>query len=141
VIHDKGFGAEVSKAIVAREEWLIATRHAAAEQPGMITPKPDILRELNQRAVTLAVEKLAIEFGLPHAPRIDGLHITGEHVGTIDLPTQRLAAIKGREEFALVPWRPELLKMRGREIEIGVHDRSITMALARGRSRNLGLPR
>jgi hypothetical protein len=31
--------------------------------------------------------------------------------------------------------------MRGKEIEISVHDRTITMALARGRSRDLGLSR
>jgi Protein of unknown function (DUF3363) len=47
----------------------------------------------------------------------------GKHVGTIDLPMQRLAVIKGRQEFTLVPWQPELLKMRGKEIDIG-HARS-----------------
>ena len=54
---------------------------------------------------------------------------------------QRLAVIKGRNEFTLVPWRPELLKMRGKEIDISVRDRTIMMALARGRIRDLGLSR
>jgi hypothetical protein len=30
IIHEKGFGAEVSKALVAREEWLVENRHATA---------------------------------------------------------------------------------------------------------------
>jgi hypothetical protein len=53
----------------------------------------------------------------------------------------RLAVIKGRQEFALVPWRPQLLKMRGKEIDISVLDRTITMAPARGRIRDLLLSR
>ena len=43
--------------------------------------------------------------------------------------------------FTLVPWRPELLKMRGKEIDISVRDRTIAMVLARRRIRNLELSR
>jgi type IV secretory pathway VirD2 relaxase len=103
VIHDKGSGAEVSKAIVAREEWLIATQHAAVEQPGMITPKPGMLRELNHIAVTLAAANLSEQLDLPHVAPAEGRRFTGKHVSTIDLPLQRLAVIKGRDAFTLVP--------------------------------------
>ena len=141
IIHEKGFGADVSKALIAREEWLIANRHASVEQPGTITPKPDMLRDLNNRGITAAAEKMSAQLGMPHHAPLEGLRMTGKHVGTIDLPMQRLAVIKGRQEFTLVPWRPELLKMRGKEIDISVRDRTITMALARGRVRDLGLSR
>jgi Protein of unknown function (DUF3363) len=67
--------------------------------------------------------------------------MTGNHVGTVDLPMQRLAVIKGRQEFTLVPWRPELLKMQGKEIDISVRDRTIAMVPARARIRDLGLSR
>ena len=67
--------------------------------------------------------------------------MTGKHVGTIDLPLQRLACHQRSPEFTLVPWQPELLKMHGKEIDISVRDRTITMALARGRVRDLGLSR
>jgi uncharacterized protein DUF3363 len=67
--------------------------------------------------------------------------ITGRHVDTIDLPLLRLAVIKGRQAFTLVPWRPQLLAMRGKEIEISVRDRTITMVRARGPVRDLGLSR
>lgn len=141
VIHEKGFGVDVSKALVAREEWLIANSHARVEQPGTITPKPDMFRELNHRGVAVAAQKLSAELGIPHFPPIEGMRVTGKHVGTIDLPLQRLAVIKGRREYTLVPWRPELLKMRGKDIDISVRDRTITMVLARGRVRDLGLSR
>ena len=141
VIHEKGFGADVSKALIAREEWLIANGHARVEQPGTITPKPDMLRGLNHRGITVAIEKLSAQLGMPPASPVEGIRITGKHVGTIDLPMQRLAVIKGRHAFTIVPWRPELLNMRGRDIEISVRGRTIMMALARGRIRDLGLSR
>ena len=116
-------------------------RHASVEQPGTITPKPDMLRDLNHRGITVAAEKLSAQLGMPHYAPVEGLRMTGKHVGNIDLPMQRLAVIKGRHEFTLVPWRLELLKMRGKEIEISVRGRTITMALARGRVRDFGLSR
>jgi type IV secretory pathway VirD2 relaxase len=140
-IHQKGFGADVSKALIAREEWLIANRHASVEQPGTITPKPDMLRDLNHRGITVAAQKLSAQLGMPPESPVEGMRMSGNHVGTIDLPMQRLAVIKGRHEFTLVPWRLRLLRMRGKDIEISVHDRTITMTLARGRTRDLGLSR
>jgi type IV secretory pathway VirD2 relaxase len=141
VIHEKGFGAEVSKALVAREEWLIVNRHASAEQPGTITPKPDMLRDLNHRGTTVATEKLSAQLGMPPESPLEGMRMSGKHVGAVDLPMQRLAVIKGPHAFTLVPWRPELLKMRDKDIEVSVRDRTITMTLARGRVRDLGLSR
>ena len=141
VIHEKGFGADVSNALTAREEWLIANRHASVEQPGTITPKPDILPELNNIGITAAAEKMSAQLGVPHHAPFEGMRMTGKHVGKIDLPMQRLAVIKGRQEFTLVPWQSDLLKMHGKEIDISVRDRIITMAPARGRIRGLGLSR
>ena len=141
VIHEKRFGADVSKALIAREEWLIVNRHASVEQPGTITPKPDMLRDLNHKGITVAAEKLSVQLGMPLEAPVEGMRICGKHVGTIDLPMQRLAVIKSRHEFTVVPWRPELLRMRGKDIEISMRDRTITMALARGRVQDLGLSR
>jgi type IV secretory pathway VirD2 relaxase len=141
IIHEKGFGVAVSKALIAREAWLIANRHASVEQPGTITPKPDMLRDLNRKGIAAAAEKLSAQLGMPPESPVEGIRMSGKHVGTIDLPMQRLAVIKGRHEFTLVPWRPELLRMRGKDIEISVRDRTIMMTLARGRTRDFGLSR
>jgi Protein of unknown function (DUF3363) len=69
------------------------------------------------------------------------MRLTGGNIRTIDLPDVRLAVIKGREEFALVPWRGEFARLRGKEISISVHDRAITLSITRARGRELGLPR
>ena len=45
---------------------------------------------------------------------------------------QRLAVIKGRQEFTLIPWRLELLKLHGKDVDMRVRDRTITMVPARG---------
>jgi hypothetical protein len=141
VIRATGFGAEVSKALVAREDWLIAKGHAIAEQPGTITPKPDLLQALHQRSLALAWQRLEQQLDVPHLPAFVGMHITGRHIGTVDLPLQRLAVIKEARSFTLVPWRPELLQMRGRDIAVGINDRAMTLSIAPGRGRDLGLSR
>ena len=94
----------------------------------------------NHQGLTVA-RKLSAQLGMPPESPVECMRISGKHVSTIDLPMQRLAVIKGRQEFTLVPWRPELLAMRGKDIEISVRDRTITMALARGPVRDLGLSR
>ena len=141
IIHEKGFGADVSKALIAREEWLIANLHASVEQPGIPHAEAGHTAGIEHRGITAAVEKMSAQLGMPHHSPFEGMRMTGKHVGTIDLPMQRLTVIKDRQEFTLVPWRPELLKMHGKEQNISVRDRRITMALARGRVRDLGLSR
>ena len=93
-VHAKGFGADVSKALVAREAWLIANGLAKSGSPGTITPNPDMLQDLHQRTVTRIAAKIATEYQLPHIPLIEGQRITGQHIRTIDMPLQRLAVIK-----------------------------------------------
>jgi Protein of unknown function (DUF3363) len=141
IIHEKGFGPVVSKALIAREEWLIANRYASGEQPGTIMPKAGMLRDLNDRGITVAAKKMSAQLEMPHQAPFEGLTMTGELIGTVELPMQRLAVIKSRQEFTVVPWRPELLKMHGKEIDISVHNRTTTIALARGGVRDRGLSR
>jgi hypothetical protein len=140
-IHDKGFGADVSKAIVAREEWLIANGVARSGGHDTITPERGLLRTLNQRGLTRAAEKLSSELAVPHFQPLEGMHLRGAHIRTIDLPDMRLAVIRGRDEFALVPWRGELAMAQGKEIRIAARDRAITLSLTRAPARDLGLSR
>jgi hypothetical protein len=103
-----GFGADVSKALTAREKWLIANRHARVEQPGTITPKPDMLRDLNLRGITVAAEKMSAQLGMPHYAPFEGMRMTAKHVGTIDLPMQRLAVVA-----EAISWRaPPLMDIK-----------------------------
>jgi type IV secretory pathway VirD2 relaxase len=139
VVHEHGFGSQVPKVLAAREDWLIANGLATARTPDSITPKPGMLRELHHRGLVRVAEQLSAEFKMPHFPPHEGMRITGEHVRTIDLPTLKIAVIKCCEDFTLVPYRPELQQMRSRSITVGVHDRTVSLTIARGR--DLGLPR
>ena len=77
---------------VSQAEVRCFSGHASVEQPGTITPKPDMLRDLNNRGITVAAEKMSAQLGMPHHAPLEGLRMTGKHVGTIDLPMHRLAA-------------------------------------------------
>ncbi|MDZ4841029.1 MAG: DUF3363 domain-containing protein [Hyphomicrobium aestuarii] len=136
-IRDKGFGADVSKALVAREDWLIAKGYAMAEQPGMITPEPNMMRDLNQRGITRAVDELSAELRMGHISMTEGQRFDGYHARNVNLPSQRLAVIKGREDFTLIPWRKDLAKMQGKDLVIRFDNRAITLTIATGRDRGL----
>jgi type IV secretory pathway VirD2 relaxase len=114
LIHDKGFGSDVSKAIVAREAWLIAQGLARSVGHESIAPEQGLLRTLSERGFSHVVETLSAELAMPHFPPMEGIRLRGRHIHTIDLPDRRLAVIKGREEFALVPWRGDLAHLRAR---------------------------
>jgi hypothetical protein len=116
---------------------LIAKGYAVSVQPEIITPKPGMLKDLDDRAIGRVAQRLSAETGLSHLPIGEAQSFSGHHVRTIDLPTRRLAVIQGRNDFTLVPWRPELAKMRGKEIAIRIENRAITMSIAIKRDRGL----
>ena len=74
-------------------------------------------------------------------PLTEGDRFRGRHIKTIDMPMQRVAVIANSQEFRLVPWRPELIQMRGRDISLAVQNRTSTMSIARGLERDRGLSR
>ena len=140
-IRERGFGAEVSKALQAREEHLIANGLAVSETPGTITPNRKLLAELSLRGRSALVARLETEIDLPHRPLSEGDRFQGRHVKTVDMPTGRLAVIANKREFTTIPWRSELMQMRGRDVTLAVQDRAITISMARVLQRDLGLSR
>ena len=134
-IREKGFGAEVSKAIRTREDWLIAHGRARSGALDTITPNPKLLSEL------ALANRVATESGLAHRPLTKGARFHGRHVKTVDLPMRRLAVIANTQEFALVPWQPELIPMRGRDLSLSVQNHAVTVSISRGLQRDLGLSR
>jgi type IV secretory pathway VirD2 relaxase len=140
-IHAKGFGAEVSKAITSREAWLIAHGHALAGQPGMITPHRGMIETLHQRSLKRVAGHVSAELNLPHLILFDGSRFQGRHVKTVQLPEMKIAVIKGRQEFALIPYQSALMQLRGREMVVRVQDRAMSLILFDGRDRGLGRSR
>jgi len=68
---------------------------------------------------------------------IEGTRITGRHTRDVELPTGRLAVIQDRTTFTLIPQHADLAKMRGKEIDVAIHNQTLTLALSRGRDRGL----
>ena len=140
-IQAKGFGADVSKAITSRETWLIANGHASAGQPGTITPNRGMIETLHQRSLKRVVEHVSAELNLPHLILFDGSRFQGRYVKTVQLPEMKIAVIKGRHDFALVPYQSALMQMRGREMVLRVQDRAVSLVLFDGRDRGMGRSR
>ena len=140
-IHAKGFGAEVSKAITSREAWLIANGHALSGRPGTITPNRGMIETLHQRSLKRVVEHVSAELNLPHLILFDGSQFQGRYVKTVQLPEMKIAVIRGRQEFALIPYQSALMQMRGREIVVRVQDRAVSLVLFDGRDRGMGRSR
>ena len=66
-----------------------------------LVPKPDMLRDLNNRGITIAAEKMSARLGMPHHAPLEGLRMTGKHVGTIDLPSRLAASSKAARSSRL----------------------------------------
>lgn len=139
VLSERGFGAQVATALGRRADWLAANGHAIIERPGTVTPNLGMLRDLDRLAESRLASQLSEQLDRVYRPAAEGERITGKHIHTVELPSARLAVIAGRTDFTLVSWRKDLALFHGKDISVTVHDRAITLALARGR--DLGLSR
>jgi hypothetical protein len=101
--------------------WIIsiATSLVQSESPRTITPKPELVHDLDTQGLAVVADRLTAEFKMLHSELIEGMGITGKFVRTIDLSTMRLALIKARDELMLVQWPTQLMHMRGKDIAVG----------------------
>jgi len=67
-----------------------------------------------------------------------GERFEGAFERTIDLAQGRMAIIGNEKAFAMVPWRPDLERQRGRSLVIEARERGISWTLPGGRQRGLG---
>ena len=65
-----------------------------------------------------------------------GEPIEGTLSGTLKTPHGKYGIVERGREFALVPWKPSLERLRGRQIEISM-SRSLDISWTLGRSRGL----
>ena len=134
---ERKFGAELSAAFRASADWLIAQGQAYRDSAGRVTPKANTLDTLNQRSWATLGRRLEGELDLVYRPMTEGVRITGRHTREVALPAGRIAVIQDRTSFTLIPWRPELAQMRGKEIDVAMLNRTLTLAISRGRDRGL----
>jgi Protein of unknown function (DUF3363) len=134
---ERQFGAELFAAFRARADWLVDNGHAYRDPSGRVTPKANTLDTLNERGSANLARRLEGELDQVYRRMSEGLRITGRHTRNVTFPAGRIAVIQDRTSFTLIPWRPELGQMRGNEIDVAIRDRTLTLAISRGRERGL----
>ena len=113
---DQGFGADAKTALSRRRQWLISQGLGQLDGQGLFQPKPKLFETLRRRDYEHATQVLSKELGLPHDSPMEGEQISGTYSKPVTLASGKYAIIQKAQEFTLVPWRPDMEPMRGKEI-------------------------
>jgi type IV secretory pathway VirD2 relaxase len=110
-----GFGQEVRAALDARIDHL-AGQGLALRSGGRVIFARDLLQTLRQRELAAATAQVAARTGLEAAPAGEAA-VSGIYRQRLSLASGRFAVIEGAMGFTLVPWRPELERHLGRQVD------------------------
>lgn len=107
---EKGFGAEVNRALRQRQRWLVQ-EGLMTEQDGRLIARRRMLDELTRREVSKAASSLAKTTGMQHVEASElerpGVNVTR----SVGLASGRFAVLQKGKQFALVPWQ-QVMRMR-----------------------------
>jgi hypothetical protein len=132
-----GFGAEVRAAMEARIDHL-AAEGLAHGQGQRVAFARDLLATLRRRELLEAASKLSGETGLTYQPAANGDHVSGVYRQRVTLASGRFAMIDDGLGFQLVPWRPALEKVLGRQVG-GIMAPGETVEWSLGRNRGIAI--
>jgi type IV secretory pathway VirD2 relaxase len=110
-----GFGQEVRAALDARIDHL-AGQGLARHSAGRVIFARDLLQTLRQRELAATAAQVAARTGLEAAASGEA-SVSGIYRQRLSLASGRFAVIEGAMGFTLVPWRPELERHLGRQVE------------------------
>ncbi|MEL6313288.1 MAG: DUF3363 domain-containing protein [Pseudomonadota bacterium] len=118
-------------------------RRAFLRSEGLIVDGEDRLSDkarhrLRMMELTRAGSKEEGRSGREHVELAKGDGFEGRFERAVDLASGRMALIGNQKAFALVPWRPDLERHRGRSLIIQARERGISWTLPGGRHRGLG---
>jgi type IV secretory pathway VirD2 relaxase len=129
----RGFGAEVRKALGARQQWLVEQQ--LADQDGeTIRLRANALASLQQRELRRVAGQLSQELGLEFAAPARGERIDGIYRRPVTVGDAKYALIEKSREFTLVPWRPTLERAVGKQVSGIMRESGISWTIGRGRS-------
>jgi type IV secretory pathway VirD2 relaxase len=131
-----GFAATLQGALAARGRWLEDRKLAEVSPAGVITPNPDMMRNLRQAETERLVRDLSRHLNCAYIPTEPGTRISGVYDRAISTPTGKIAVIRRQDTFTLAPWKPALEPFKGRAVMGLVGPTRVTWTLDRGR----GLP-
>lgn len=134
-----GFGLKVERALLLRNEHLIAQGLARRVEDGAIQYRPDLLATLQRRELDCVGQQLAAKRtdGMAYAPVQDGHTVMGTYRRAITLTSGKVAVIDNERSFTLVPWRAILERHRGREVIGIVRRMGVSWQLGMHRDRDL----
>ncbi len=113
---DQGFGAEIKTALNRRRQWLISQGMGQLDGQGQFRPSPKMFETLHHREYEKTTQALSKEHGLVHYSPLEGEQISGTFSKSVNLASGKYAVVQKSQEFTLVPWRPDMEPMRGKEI-------------------------
>jgi Protein of unknown function (DUF3363) len=113
---DQCFGAEIKTALNRRRQWLISQWLGQLNVQGQFQPRPQLLETLRRREYDHTTQALSKELGLSHNAPMEGEQISGTFTKSVTLASGKYAIIQKALEFTLLPWRPDMEPMRGKEI-------------------------
>ncbi|MEM6554388.1 MAG: DUF3363 domain-containing protein [Pseudomonadota bacterium] len=125
-----GFGTEVEAAKQRRLAFLKREGLWSDAHAGIDPARRD---ELTQNVTAKAAASEAARSGRKAVDLIDGASFAGTYEKPMTLATGRFALIAKSKEFALVPWRPELERHRGRMMTIKRTAKGVTWTLGRSK--------
>jgi len=104
IYRDKGFGADVNRALRARQRWLMK-EGLITEKDGQLVARKNLLRTLQGREVSRVARKLQKELGLNYQPSMAGERLDGQVRKSVRLASGRFVVVQRSGEFSLVPWK------------------------------------
>jgi type IV secretory pathway VirD2 relaxase len=115
-IADHGFGAEGKTALNRRRQWLISQGLGQLDVQAPFKPSAKLFETLRHREYAHATQAISKELGLTHGAPLEGEQISGTFTKSVALASGKYAVVQKAHEFTLVPWRPVIEPMRGKEI-------------------------
>jgi type IV secretory pathway VirD2 relaxase len=129
----RGFGAELRKALSARQQWLIDQQLASVEGEAVLL-RANALAILQQRELRRVGTQLSRELGLEFATPAKGEPVEGVYRRAVAVGDTKYALIEKSREFVLVPWRPALERAVGKQVSGIIREGGISWTIGRGRS-------
>lgn len=111
-----GFGSDVRSALDRRRQWLVANALARFDGAEQFEPSRNLLGQLRERDLRRSATLLSNELGLKHVNVGEGEQVTGTYLRAAHLASGKYAVMLHAKEFTLVPWQPQMEKVRGKEI-------------------------
>ena len=129
---DYGFGRDVRRALVRRQQWLIEQGLMQREGNDVLFRK-DMLNVLQQRELRQVGNQLSAQIGKTFVDPVPGVRVDGVYRQAVDLASGRFALIEKSLEFTLVPWRPVLERHIGRAVSGIPRGADFDWTIGRGR--------